>query len=108
MADIEAGSTSSAFVCNLGVMNQHERARYLALSRKLMSAGDERCELDNGYAFRLAPQKISLVKIAGSSSKALAISIAFNCTSRGSSASIADSKCRLTAFYCPQLQKQLA
>jgi hypothetical protein len=64
LTDVEADSGSNNFVCNLGVMNQEERARYKALSRKLMGAGEERRELDNGYAFRLATQKISLVEIA--------------------------------------------
>jgi len=64
LADIEADSRSSAFVCNLGVMDQAERARYIALSRKLMSATDERRELVDGYAFKLAAHKISLLEIA--------------------------------------------
>ena len=51
-------------MCNLGVMNQEERARYIALSRKLIAAGEERRELVDGYAFRLAAQKISLLEIA--------------------------------------------
>jgi hypothetical protein len=59
LSDIE-----TAFVCNLGVMNPEERARYIALSRKLMSAREERRELDNGYAFKLTTQKISLIEIA--------------------------------------------
>ena len=61
MTDID---TPTPFVCNLGVMNQEERGRYISLSRKVMGAGDERRELDNGYAFRLAVAKISLVEIA--------------------------------------------
>ena len=64
MVDIEAKSKSTAFVCNLSVMNREERARYVALSRKLMGASEERRELDNGYAFRLLSQKISLLEIA--------------------------------------------
>jgi hypothetical protein len=56
--------TPTPFVCNLGVMNQEERGRYISLSRKVMGAGDERRELDNGYAFRLAAAKISLMEIA--------------------------------------------
>jgi hypothetical protein len=61
LTDIE---TAIAFVCNLGVMNQEERGRYLALARKLMGASEERRELANGYAFRLAAAKIPLVEIA--------------------------------------------
>jgi hypothetical protein len=64
LADIEANSKSTAFVCNLGVMNQEERARYVALSCKLMGASEERREFDHGYAFRLLSQKISLLEIA--------------------------------------------
>ncbi len=64
MSDIESGSPRPAFVCNLGVMNDGERARYTALSRRLMGASEERRELDNGYAFRLAAEKISLREIA--------------------------------------------
>jgi hypothetical protein len=64
LKDIEDDSASSTFVCNLGVMEQAERARYVALSRKLMSATDERRELADGYAFRLAVHKISLLEIA--------------------------------------------
>ena len=64
MAKIETDSTSSGFVCNLGVMNEDERARYLALSRKLMGAGEERREFHDGYAFKLAAQKISILEIA--------------------------------------------
>jgi len=64
LAAIEADSKRIRFVCNLGVMNGEERARYLALSRKLMGAGEERRELDNGYAFRLAAPKISLTEVA--------------------------------------------
>ncbi len=63
MEDLEAKPTSTAFVCNLGVMNRDERARYLALSGKLVSATEERRELDNGYAFRLAAPKITLMEI---------------------------------------------
>jgi hypothetical protein len=59
LSDVE-----TAFVCNLGVMNPEERARYIALSRKLMSAREERRELGNGYAFKLTSQKISLMEIA--------------------------------------------
>jgi hypothetical protein len=54
----------TAFVCNLGVMSEGERARYIALSRRLRSAGEGRRELDNGYAFRLTAAKISLMEIA--------------------------------------------
>jgi hypothetical protein len=61
LSDIE---TPPALVCHLGVMNQVERARYLALARKLMDASEERRELADGYAFRLAAAKISLVEIA--------------------------------------------
>jgi hypothetical protein len=64
VADIKIDSESTALICNLGVMNTEERARYIALSRKLMGAGEERRELDNGYAFRLAADKISLLEIA--------------------------------------------
>ena len=64
MAAIDADSNRTAFVCNLGVMNPDERAGYVALSRKLMSAGEERRELADGYAFKLAAQKISLGEIA--------------------------------------------
>ena len=64
MADIKNDSESSAFFCNLGVMSADERARYMPLSRKLMSASEERRDLDNGYAFKLASQKISLLEIA--------------------------------------------
>lgn len=60
----ESDLSKTAFVCNLGAMNQEERARYLVLSRKLMGASEERRELDNGYAFRLAARKILLVEIA--------------------------------------------
>ena len=54
----------SIFVCNVGVMNNEERARYTALSRKLFGANEHRNELDNGYAFRLAIEKISLPEVA--------------------------------------------
>ena len=64
MAAIEADSNHSSFVCNLGVMNGEERARYIALSRKLIGASEERRELADGYAFRLATPKIALVEIA--------------------------------------------
>ena len=64
MATIDSGSNRTAFVCNLGVMNEEERARYIALSRKLMSAGKERRELERGFAFRLAAEKIALVEVA--------------------------------------------
>jgi hypothetical protein len=64
VAAIDADSNRTAFVCNLGVMNPDERVQYVALSRKLMSAGEERRELGDGFAFRLAAQKISLLEIA--------------------------------------------
>ena len=64
MANIETESVSQALVCNLGVMNLAERARYISLSRKLRGASDERLELGDGYAFRLAAAKISLLEIA--------------------------------------------
>src|SRR5579872_6114965 len=52
------------FICNLGAMNQQERERYASLSRKLFNASEHRRELDNGYAFRVATEKISLPEIA--------------------------------------------
>lgn len=64
MSDIESGSPRTPFICNLGVMNEEERARYMTLSRKLMGASEGRRELDNGYAFRMAAGKISLREIA--------------------------------------------
>jgi hypothetical protein len=63
LAAIDADSNRTPFVCNLGVMNAEERAVYIALSRKLISAGEERRELADGYAFKLATTKISLLEI---------------------------------------------
>lgn len=64
MADIDVNATRSRFVCNLGAMNPEQRERHAALSRKLRGANEERRELENGYAFRLAGRKISLMEIA--------------------------------------------
>ena len=57
-------NSGSIFVCNLGVMNNEERARYNALSRKMFTASELRRELENGYAFKLAIEKISLPEVA--------------------------------------------
>lgn len=54
----------SNFVCNLDAMNTEERSRYIALSRKLFGASAHRRELDNGFAFRIGTEKISLPEIA--------------------------------------------
>jgi hypothetical protein len=64
LANVQADSGSANFVCNLGVMNPEERARYLVLSRMLMGATEERRELHEGYGFKLAAEKISLPEIA--------------------------------------------
>jgi hypothetical protein len=64
VAAIDSDSNRTTFVCNLGAMNPDERAQYVALSRKLMGASEERRELADGFAFRLAAQKISLREIA--------------------------------------------
>lgn len=63
MSDTKSDSAPRYF-CNLGAMNPEERVRYGKLSRQLSSAGQEKRELDNGFAFRLSPQKISIVEIA--------------------------------------------
>jgi hypothetical protein len=64
LAELETASSKTRFVCNLGVMNPDQRARYIVLSRKLRDAHEERRELEHGYAFRLAAQQISLLEIA--------------------------------------------
>jgi hypothetical protein len=63
MAD-NVDSGTSRFFCNLGAMTSEERTVYGALSRKLFGAGEEKRELDNGYAYRLAAAKVSLSEIA--------------------------------------------
>ena len=63
MSDCQSDSRTS-FACNLGVMSADERARYRELSRSLMDAREERRELDDGYEFRLAPAKISILEVA--------------------------------------------
>ena len=64
MAASEADSNRNALVCNLGVMTEAERTRYLALSRKLMRATEERRELADGFEFCIESDQISLVEIA--------------------------------------------
>jgi hypothetical protein len=63
MAD-KVESATTRFFCNLGAMTREERTAYGALSRKLFGASEEKRELDNGYAYRLAAQKISISEIA--------------------------------------------
>ena len=64
MADIDVDEKRNRFVCNLGAMDSEQRARHSMLSRKLLGASEERRELEHGYAFRLASQKIPLAEIA--------------------------------------------
>ena len=51
------------FACNLKAMNTEERKRYDRLSKVLFEAVEERRELPDGYAFRLA-NSISLSNAA--------------------------------------------
>ena len=63
MADNVDGNTNR-FFCNLGAMTPEERTVYGALSRRLFSSIEEKRELDNGYAYRLAAHKVSILEIA--------------------------------------------
>jgi len=63
MAD-NVDSGTIRFFCNLGAMAPEERTMYGGLSRKLFGAGEEKRELDNGYAYRLPAPKISISEIA--------------------------------------------
>ncbi|MGO9265053.1 MAG: hypothetical protein ACLQBA_09230 [Candidatus Binataceae bacterium] len=63
MAD-SSNRDATGFLCNMNAFNQEDRAQYGILSRKLLGAGEERCELGNGYAFRLASARISIMEIA--------------------------------------------
>ena len=64
MANLKSDSGTSQFFCNLGAMTPEERTVYGALSRKLFAAAEEKRELDNGYSYRLAAQKVSISEIA--------------------------------------------
>jgi len=64
-----AGQEKSAmketgFYCNLNALSGEERKQYAVLSRQLLAAGLEVSELPNGYAFRLAAEKVSLPDVA--------------------------------------------
>ncbi len=47
------------FFCDLGAMSSKERGRHALLSRRLVTAGEGRRELEDGYVFTLSAQKIS-------------------------------------------------
>jgi hypothetical protein len=64
MSDSTSDATAAGYFCNLGAMNSEERVRYGKLSRQLSSGAEEKRELQNGYAFRLSSQKISILEIA--------------------------------------------
>ena len=57
-------SDSTVFYCNAYAFSPAERRRYNDLARKLFEARAEVCELSDGYAFRLLPEKLSLVELA--------------------------------------------
>ncbi len=60
----ESHTEETRFFCDLGAMTAEERAKYEHLAWRVSGSGEERRELDNGYAFRLSPQKISLEEVA--------------------------------------------
>ncbi len=57
-------SESTVFCCNVNAFSPAERLRYNDLTRKLSEARIEVCELPDGYAFRLLPEKLSLADLA--------------------------------------------
>jgi hypothetical protein len=48
------------YACDLGALTADERATHHALAKTLMAAVQERTELTNGYAFRLAPAHLEM------------------------------------------------
>ena len=52
------------FACNLGALNRTERDRLSVLLDKLTTGAIHRQELPNGYAFEIAPAKVSFRELA--------------------------------------------
>jgi hypothetical protein len=51
------------FACDLSALSADERARRSELGRRLADAVVERRELDNGYALRIEPGRVTLAEI---------------------------------------------
>ena len=52
------------FVCNLTVLDEHEREQFVSVADALFAAVQETRELENGFAFRFLNQPNQLVQIA--------------------------------------------
>jgi hypothetical protein len=52
------------FVCDLSVLDEHEREQFASVTDALFAAVRETCELENGFAFRFLNQPDQLVQIA--------------------------------------------
>jgi len=52
------------FICDLTVLNQEERERFVSVTDSLFAAVQETRELENGFAFRFLNQPGQLVQIA--------------------------------------------
>jgi hypothetical protein len=57
-------NTQSPLACNLRAFNAEEHERYADLTKQLRSAVAEENELDDGYALRIAVERLSPVAIA--------------------------------------------
>jgi hypothetical protein len=52
------------FACNIAALNKDQRARYSALTKKLVAEKQEVRELPDGYAFRFAPSSERIKDLA--------------------------------------------
>lgn len=54
-----AGQNGRSFVCNIGAIPREMRSTHARLTQAIIQAIDDKKELPDGYAFRLAPGKIT-------------------------------------------------
>jgi uncharacterized phage protein gp47/JayE len=59
-----ADQADRSFVCNIGAIPPEMRSAHARLTRAITQAIEEKKELPDGYAFRLAPGKISAEQLA--------------------------------------------
>lgn len=64
LAGLGPACAGEPFACNMDALTRAERGRHHVLMAKLGTAVTERRELPNGYAFRIAPERLPLAELA--------------------------------------------
>jgi hypothetical protein len=60
---VDVDDTRSPLACNLQAFHTEEHQRYTALTKRLRSAVADERELDDGYAFRIAVERLPPMEI---------------------------------------------